>query len=126
MEVVCLDTNVLIEILKNNEETLRKVSTITPPLYISAISAMELIYGARNKAEAKKLQAFIDKFELLPLQKEISVLAYKQIFGYSIGYGLDIPDALISASCIVNNATLFTYNLKDFHFIPNLVLFDLD
>ncbi len=124
MEVICLDTNVLIEILKNNKETLAVVSRMTPPLFISSISAMELIYGARNKAEVKKLQAFIDKFEIMPVQKESSTLAFKQIVAYAKSYGLDIPDALIAASCIVNEITLFTYNIKDFHFLPKLKLLE--
>lgn len=124
MEVVCLDTNVLIEILKNNKQTLAKLTSLTPPLTISSISAMELIYGARNKAEVKKIQAFIDKFEIMPVQKESSALAFKQITDFAKSYGLDIPDALISASCIVNNMTLFTYNLKDFHCIPKLKLLE--
>jgi len=50
-----LDTNVLIEILKNNQQTIKKVESFAPPLFVSVISAMELIYGALNNKELKKI-----------------------------------------------------------------------
>jgi len=59
-----LDTNVLIEVLKNNQQTIKKVESLSPPLFVSVISAMELIYGALNKQELKKLQQFLSLFTI--------------------------------------------------------------
>ncbi len=39
---------------------------------------------------------------------------------YAKSHSLDIPDALIAATAIVNNFKLFTYNLKDFKYIEDL------
>lgn len=49
--MIILDTNILIEILKGNVSTLEAVAKIEEPMAIASISAMELIYGARNKQE---------------------------------------------------------------------------
>ncbi len=49
--MILLDTNILIEILKNNRETIAQISQFEVPLVISSITAMELFYGARDKAE---------------------------------------------------------------------------
>lgn len=118
--MILLDTNVLIEILKNNQKTIQKVSSFTPPLSISSISAMELIYGARNKHEVNQLQQFIGKFEVVHLSAKISTLALKLVTQFAKSHSLDIPDALIAATTIEHRASLFTYNTKDFHFIPSI------
>lgn len=49
MEVI-LDTNILIEILKNDTKTIKKVEEYSIH-HISIISTMELFYGALNKNE---------------------------------------------------------------------------
>ena len=119
-----LDTNVLIEILKNNQHTIKQVESLSPPLFVSAISAMELIYGALNKSEQKKLQQFLSLFTIIELNEKTSKQALSLITQYAKSHTLDIPDALIAASCLENNKTLFTYNRKDFRFIPKLTLID--
>lgn len=124
MEVTVLDTNVLIEILKNNQETIKQVESLSPPLFVSVISAMELIYGALNKKELKKLQQFLSLFTIIQLDEKTSQQAFELIAEYAKSHTLDIPDALIASSCIINNKTLFTYNRKDFHFISKLNLLD--
>ncbi len=37
--MILLDTNILIEVLKNNQGTINKVKAFTPPLNISSITA---------------------------------------------------------------------------------------
>ena len=119
-----LDTNVLIEILKNNQQTIKQVESLSPPLFVSVISAMELLYGALNKNELKKLQQFLSLFTIIQLDEKVSQKAFTLIAQYAKSHTLDIPDALIAASCLENNKTLFTYNCKDFRFIPKLTLLD--
>ncbi|MDY0135974.1 MAG: type II toxin-antitoxin system VapC family toxin [Thiomicrospira sp.] len=120
--MICLDTNVLIEILKNNPETLKKLQQLNMGFAISSISAMELLYGALNKKELEKLQLFIGKFKIIHLDQAMSEHGLALIADYAKSHALDIPDALIAATCIVHKLPLFTYNLKDFRFIPGLVV----
>ena len=54
--MIVLDTNVLIEILKGSEVTIKTVQTLNARLVISSISVMELYYGTINKAEIKKIE----------------------------------------------------------------------
>ena len=124
LDNIVLDTNVLIEILKNNQQTIKQVESLSPPLFVSVISAMELIYGALNKSEQKKLQQFLSLFTVIELNETISKQAFSLITQYAKSHTLDIPDALIAASCLESNKTLFTYNRKDFRFIPKLILLD--
>ncbi len=117
-----LDTNVLIEILKNNQQTIKQVENIEQKLCVSVISAMELIYGSRDKAELKKLQRFLELFHIHHIDQAISKLSLELVSQYSKSHTLDIPDSLIAATCIQHNSELLTYNVKDFRFIPKLSL----
>ena len=121
--MIILDTNVLIEILKNKTETISTLAGIQEPLFISTITSMELFYGARDKQEVKMLGRFLDKFEYLPVNEEISYCALKLVRDFAKSHTLDIPDSLIAASALTNQAALFTYNTKDFQFIPDIELF---
>ena len=42
---------------------------------------------------------------------------------YSLSHKLSLPDALIAATAIESNSELYTLNLKDFRFIPQLNLY---
>ena len=120
--MILLDTNILIEILKGNPETTQQLEVLGGPLAISSITAMELIYGARNKAEVQQLEKFMLLFQSLHLSSPISTRALKLITSYAKSHTLDIPDALIAATSLEHQARLFTYNQKDFRFIPHLAL----
>ena len=120
--MILLDTNILIEILKDNSQTQKKIASLQAPFSISSITAMELIYGARNKQEVQKLQQFIQLFNQIHLNESISARALQLITDYAKSHMLDIRDALIAASAIEYHASLFTYNRKDFRFIPRLTL----
>ncbi|AYQ55925.1 twitching motility protein PilT [Bathymodiolus thermophilus thioautotrophic gill symbiont] len=120
--MICLDTNVLIKITKNNIQVIEKLARLNTALYVLFISAMELIIGARNNKEKTKLMAFINQFNLIYMDKNASHLANKLVVKYAKSHHLDIPDALIAASCIEGKFTPWTYNSKDFHYLPGLVL----
>jgi len=120
--MICLDTNVLIEILKGDRRTLERVYSLEKTLAISVISAMELYYGARNKAELIKLEKFVTHFHLLHVDEEVSLLAMRLVKTYAKSHNLDIPDSLIAATALKHRIPLMTYNLKDFRCLPDLML----
>ena len=123
--MILLDTNILIEILKGNKETIQKVEAFDVMLCVSAISVMELYYGALNKAELGKLEKFISLFHLIHLihlDENISKSATKLIKSYAKSHTLDIPDSLIASTALEHKCRLFTYNLKDFKYIDRLEL----
>ena len=120
--MIILDTNVLIEILKNNSTTLTSVEQLAKPVGISTVTVMELLFGARNKNEQKALKKFINNFKIVHLSEEISIKATSLIDNYAKSHGLDIPDALITATALCLNVELFTYNARDFLYIEQLKL----
>ena len=122
MEKIVLDTNILIEILKGNQETVTKVQSFENELCISAITVMELFYGAINKAEVKKLENFILLFTVIHTNENISRKAINLVKQYAKSHTLDIPDSIIASTALTLECKLFTYNTKDFKYIDNLIL----
>lgn len=120
--MILLDTNVLIEILKNNQQTIEKVKNLEQTLSISSITVMELYYGALDKAELNKLEKFVSLFHIIHLNEEISTQATKLVKTYAKSHTLDIPDSLIASTALERKCKLFTYNHKDFRYIKNLEL----
>jgi len=123
MEIVLLDTNILIEILKGNDKTISKVEALEAKLSISSITAMELYYGALNKTELGKLEKFVSLFNIIELNENISKKATILVKRYAKSHTLNIPDSLIASTALVLNAKLVTYNTKDFKYIDGIVLY---
>ncbi|RLF50164.1 MAG: type II toxin-antitoxin system VapC family toxin [Thermoplasmata archaeon] len=123
IKILC-DTDVIIEYLKGNEITKKTFDKLeSANVVLSAITLMELYYGALNKKELNKIKKALSEFSILPLNEEITEITINLIEKYSKSHGLKIPDALIASTAIYYNISLWTYNIKDFHFIENLSLF---
>jgi predicted nucleic acid-binding protein len=90
---------------------------------ISAITKMELLMGASNKAEETKIKKKLLRFNTALLNSDITTEAIDLFEHYRLSHGLAIPDCLIAATAKVMNLELFTYNLKDYKFINKLGLF---
>ncbi|MCP4357730.1 MAG: type II toxin-antitoxin system VapC family toxin [Chloroflexi bacterium] len=118
-----LDTTTLIDLSRGNiaagdfVDNCRKAQT---PLFISVISAMELIFGCRDKAEVEKIKKLIADFTLLHLSPAESAQAYNLMLTYSKSHNLAIPDALIAATALTHNLELATDNERHFKMIPDL------
>ena len=116
-----LDTNILIEILKGNNSIIDKL--IPEQQYgISTVCAMELIYGARDKAEVKKIEDALNQLRCYHMTSAISKTALELMRKYSKSHGLGIPDALIAATAIIEELPLLTLNVRDFRYIDTLSL----
>lgn len=122
-DLIIADTNIVIEILKNNPLIIEQIDSIgLDRLAISSITLMELLYGALNKKESKKIKKNLEAFELIHFDHDVSRLAVDLIERYALSHKLNLPDAVIAAIAINHNLELFTLNLKDFRYIEGLAL----
>lgn len=84
---------------------------------------MELYQGMRNKQELQEMRQRIGFYDIIHLDSSISERAISLISEFRLKHHLQIPDAIIGACAIEHNIELFTYNVKDFSFMPDLKLF---
>ena len=115
-----LDSDILVEYLRNHPQALDYVDTLEGNLLISVITVAKLIAGARNQAERQSLELFLSALEVVPLDYAIAKQGglYRQQYKQSHGTGLD--DALIAATAELTGATLVTFNRRHFPMIANL------
>jgi len=124
MEKIILDTNILIELSRNNTEILNKITNINPDnLYITPVVYGEFIFGAQNKFQFDAYLKFIQKFKILNSNEKVDDIFIQLYNNFSLSHRPTIPDFLIAAISIYYDATLFTLNVKDFKFINNLKLY---
>jgi len=122
--LILCDTNILIEFYKNNQQIVRELRAIgQSQIAISIITAAELFYGAYNKQELHQLQQNIALIHCLPLNEPIGELHLRLVADYSLSHNLTLPDALIAATAVHFQIPLYTLNHKDFHYLPELKLY---
>ena len=122
--IIICDTNVLIHAFNGDSKTIEALQSIGyENIALSSVTVMELYQGMANKQELAQMKKKIKYFDIVQIDVIASTLAISLIEKYRLSHGLAIPDALIAASAIQTQMELFTYNLKDFNFIPNLVLY---
>ena len=126
--MVCLDTSVIIDILRGNEvvESIEKqFDETSETVTVAAPTVMELIKGARlsNKPESEKLKVteFLSSLTTLDLNKDSAMLAGEidaelKVSGEPIG----VQDVMIAAIAIKNREALITKNTKHFERIKDL------
>lgn len=112
------DTNIFIGVFKGDAKL--KTLIESSDSAINTIIYLELIQGAKNKAEIEKIEKYLVLYELLHFDKATSQRAIELVRNYSKSHGLMLPDAIIAATCVENDLTLITYNIKDFRFINGL------
>jgi predicted nucleic acid-binding protein len=122
--MILCDTNILIEIYRNNPSIDAIVNRIEHKnIAVSDVTRAELFVGTRNKYELHRLKKELNCFKVLPIQSPISSMSIDLLDRYCLSHKMTFNDALIAATAIYHKLELFTLNLKDFTFIPGLQLY---
>ena len=124
-ELILCDTNILIELLKNNSLIIDKLKSIGEDrISVSMVTAGELIFGALNKSELVKIIKLIELTNVLPVNEAISSISIDLLKKYTLSHHLSLPDSLIATTAIFYEIQLFTLNIKDFKYIDVVTLWE--
>jgi tRNA(fMet)-specific endonuclease VapC len=123
-QVILCDTNILIELYKNNLVVISELrKNGAKQIAISIITQAELCYGALNKQELQRIKKHLSQLEILAVDVTISKQFIQLMENYALSHKLAIPDTLIAATALTHDLDLYTLNQKDFRFISNLRLY---
>ena len=126
MKKVLCDTNVFIKMFSGGTVASANLLHIgSQNVLIPSIAVMELFAGMGNKQELADMRKKLKHYNILDLNEHCSKLAISLVHDYKLSHNMQIPDALIGAMAITYNIPLFTYNLKDFRFMPNIELYEI-
>jgi len=70
-----------------------------------------------------EMEKKISRYNVLHFNEDVSKLSIELVNKFKLSHNLQIPDAIIGAMSIVYKLDLFTYNKKDFKFIPEIKLY---
>ncbi len=124
-EKVALDTNVVIDIFNNKQNTIALLANYQT-IYLPITVCGELLFGAKNSAKSReneqKCHQFISNCHLLNIN-ELIAEEYAKTRKELKDKGKPIPenDIWIAATCLVNNIPLATLD-SDFNHINDLIL----
>jgi tRNA(fMet)-specific endonuclease VapC len=116
------DTCTIIDFINGRSETLHDLLAKDVKLFVNSIIEMELLQGARNKNELRVIEKKLRSFRLVMMQQEIFDLATDYVRTYRLSHSLALPDAVIGATAIYYQIPFYTYNTKDFKFLPDIQL----
>lgn len=126
-KIIC-DTDVMIDYWDKSKsrhtatKSILENSIELENVVLSAVTKMELMVGVKNKADMIKITKELSRFNIALINNDITLQAFNLLQTYRLSHGLSLPDSLIAATSLVADLELFTYNTKDFKFIPQLKL----
>lgn len=122
--MVLCDTNIFISAFNGRQDTIDQLDKIgLDKIVLSAVTVMELFQGMRDKEELAQMKKKIKYYDVVQMDEEISMKAVEFIESYKLSHGLSIPDAIIGATVVIHQMPLYTYNIKDFNFLPGILLY---
>lgn len=126
--MVCVDSDVLINFLRNDRKTVSLIENLKSEekiLLTTSINSFELLKGipAFSKVDKVIVSEFLNNFKILDFNLESSRKA-AEIFSKlkAEGNTIDIADIMIASIVITNGETLLTGNVRHFERINELKL----
>jgi tRNA(fMet)-specific endonuclease VapC len=121
--VILCDTNILIKLLRGDESIKKNLDKIgSRNIGFSIITHAEILYGTKKK-DFDEIRRLLSDFKTYHITEETSKIFNGIVVNYISSHRIQIPDALIAATAIVNDVQLYTENRKDFDFIPEIRLY---
>lgn len=117
------DTDILIWYFKGNPKAVKAVDSFDEK-FISIITYLELLQGIKNQTELKTIRDFLSEYSyrIIPLHENIGHRASLYMEQFTLSHGMHLADALIAATAVDTNKTLYTGNKKHYSMIKELNL----
>lgn len=104
-----VDTNILIDYLNGSQEAKHELDAFDA-IYISLVSWMEILVGAREGDEESEIRQFLRRFRIHPVDEGVAERAVEIRHRDKIR----LPDAIIWATAQQLGLLLVTRNARDF------------
>ena len=116
-----VDTNIIIDFLRGDSKAKEFIINNVDEIKVSVVSVSELYAGVRGKKEEEQLKNFLNSFETLVLNYNISVEAGYLKNKYYKSHNAGLADCMIAATSIHHDLTLVTDNFKHFPMIKDKI-----
>ena len=117
------DTDVLIWVFRGNRSAAKALEKCDQR-HLSVVTYMELLQGSRDRQEVRTIKGFLADFafRMLPLTENIGHRAAIYMEEYGLKVAMCVADALVAATAVERQVTLYTGNRKHYSPISELDL----
>ena len=117
-----IDTDVLIDYLRDYPDAVTYVEARQERCIISAVTVAELYAGVREGEERTRLDRFISAFEIVLVDASIAIQGGLYRRDYSKSHNVGLADALIAATAVQRQVSLATLNSMHFPMLPDVIV----
>jgi predicted nucleic acid-binding protein len=117
-----IDTDVLIDYLRDYPDAVSYVEAQPERLLISVVTVAELYAGVREGEERSRLERFLRAFEIIPLDQSLAVQGGLYRRDYHKSHNVGLADALIAATAMRRQVSLVTLNQKHFPMLQDVIV----
>ena len=120
IERYLIDTDILIEYLRREQQAADFVESLSGVLLLSIITIAELYSGVRDDPEEKSIEQFLLAFKVIAIDESIARRAGLLRRDFRQSHGTGLADAFIAASAEKARATLVTFNKRHFPMLDHV------
>lgn len=116
MKKILLDSDVVIEYLRENAGVVKEMDELAASqvvLAITAVTEAEIFQGLRSH-ERLKTEGILSSMDCLDINRDVGRLAGQYLRKFSRSHGLEVADALIAAASVIHRFALCTFNWKHY------------
>jgi predicted nucleic acid-binding protein len=117
-----LDTDVLVDYLRQLPASVRYLRELPVRPMVSAITVAELYAGVREGRERQGLDRLISRSIVVAVEPSIAERGGLISRQYRPSHNTGFADALIAATAEIERATLVTLNIKHFPMLTNVIV----
>lgn len=115
-----IDTDVTIDFLRGEKKAISHFKIKADLICFSSITVAEIYSGIKSQKEETEIERLFTVFPVIDVNNEIGRLAGKLVSQYRPSHSVEIPDALIAATCIISDFDLYTLNIKHYPMFTGL------
>lgn len=117
-----LDTDVIIEYLRNQEPAVAFIESLEGILLVSVMTLAELFTGVKDAIEEAAIDDFLTPFEIISVGPDIAKQAGRYRQQYKQSHGTGMVDAILAATAESEGAILVSFNQRHYPMLPNLIV----
>jgi len=111
---ILIDTDIVIDFLRGKEQSVSYFKANSDFICFSAITVAEIYAGIRGREEEIAVEHLFSIFPVIETSHKIAVEAGKLVKQYRPSHSVELPDAIIAATCIISKSELNTLNIKHY------------
>lgn len=117
---VLVDTDITIDFLRGHDHAVAHLKTVAGDLCFSAVTVAEIYTGIRSRQEEAEVERLFAVFPVIPVTRDIAREAGRLVNTFGASHSVELPDALIAATCQAFGAALHTLNTRHYPMLSGL------